>query len=95
MNTNRIAEMVETAAADPADWMATIQNLGIEYGMKILGALSILIIGIWVAKQIKKRPPSAFNLVALVLARSFFSKTIGHFLCSLMETLSLAQKLRL
>ena len=54
METNSIAEIVESTAGEPAGWMEIIQTVGTEFGMKLLGALAILIIGIWVAKQLKK-----------------------------------------
>ena len=34
--------------------MEKIQTMGIEYGMKIVGALVVLIIGMWLAKMVKK-----------------------------------------
>lgn len=54
METNNIAEMAGSIAGESGSWMETAQNLGVEYGMKLLGALVILLIGFWVSKQIKK-----------------------------------------
>jgi len=45
---------VMCATADPAPWLEKAQTMGMEYGAKILGALIILIIGMWIAKAIKK-----------------------------------------
>lgn len=51
MDTNAvvIATSEETMPA-----IEKLQILGMEYGVKILGALAILIVGMWVAKQIRK-----------------------------------------
>jgi small conductance mechanosensitive channel len=51
METNEVAEV---AVESTADILETVQTIGVEYGMKVLGALIILIIGMWVAKQLKK-----------------------------------------
>ncbi len=54
MDTNNVSEMAGSTAGDPAKWLETAQSLGMEYGMKVLGALAVLIIGMWVAKAIRK-----------------------------------------
>ena len=51
MNTNAV---IIAASGDSSTVMGEIQSIGIEYGIKILSALLVLIIGIWVAKIIKK-----------------------------------------
>ncbi len=51
MDTN--AAVTATAEEAP-HWLETAQAIGLEYGMKILGALVVLVIGMWVAKMIKK-----------------------------------------
>ena len=51
MNTNAVVTATSEEAT-PA--IENLQTLGMEYGIKILGALAILIIGMWVAKQLKK-----------------------------------------
>ncbi len=51
MNTNAVV-IATSEEATPA--IENLQTLGMEYGIKILGALAILIIGMWVAKQLKK-----------------------------------------
>ncbi|VGO20070.1 mechanosensitive ion channel family protein [Pontiella sulfatireligans] len=47
-------EMVSSAAETAATWMETLQELVVQYGLQVLGALAILIIGMWFAKQLKK-----------------------------------------
>ena len=54
MDTNSIAEVAGSTAGEPSKWMETVQSLGVEYGMKVLGALAVLIIGMWIAKMIMK-----------------------------------------
>jgi small conductance mechanosensitive channel len=48
--TNEVA----AAAEGSAPLIEKVQEMGVEYGAKILGALLILIIGMWVAKGIRK-----------------------------------------
>lgn len=51
MDTNAV---MNVTAEEAAPWMEKIQTMGIEYGMKIIGALVVLIIGMWLAKMVKK-----------------------------------------
>ncbi len=51
MNTNAV---VIATSEDTTAVMEKIQSIGIEYGIKIISALVVLIIGMWVAKMIKK-----------------------------------------
>lgn len=53
-----------------------VQELGVKYGMKTIGALAILLIGLWVAKQIKK-------LVVKIMHRSKMDETLISFVASL------------
>ena len=34
--------------------MDKLQGIGVEYGVKIIGALVVLVVGMWVAKLIRK-----------------------------------------
>jgi small conductance mechanosensitive channel len=54
METNEVVEAVESVAGNTADVLETVQTVGVEWGMKIVAALIVLIIGMWVAKLIKK-----------------------------------------
>jgi small conductance mechanosensitive channel len=51
METNMVAT---ATGGEVVTAMEKLQTLGMEYGVKILGALVILIIGMWAAKQLKK-----------------------------------------
>ena len=51
MDTNAV---VVAPAAEAIPLIEKIQTMGLEYGAKILGALIVLIIGMWVARMIKK-----------------------------------------
>ncbi len=51
MDTNAVAN-VPVEEAMPM--LEKIQAMGLEYGIKILGALLVLIVGMWIAKAIKK-----------------------------------------
>jgi small conductance mechanosensitive channel len=54
METNAVVQPAESITGGMADIVGKLQSLGIEYGVKVLGALAVLIIGFWVAKQIRK-----------------------------------------
>jgi len=54
METNTVAEAAQPAMNGAADIIETIRLMAVEYGMKVLGALVILIIGLWVAKLLKR-----------------------------------------
>lgn len=51
MNTNAV---VDAPAAEAAPLFEKIQTMGLEYGARIIGALIVLIIGMWIAKMVKK-----------------------------------------
>lgn len=53
METN-VVPIVEPVVEASTNTVETIQTMGIEYGMKILGALIIIVVGMWVAKQLTK-----------------------------------------
>jgi small conductance mechanosensitive channel len=53
MATNAV-QIVEPVAESSSDVLGTVQTLGVEYGMKVLGALAIIIVGMWVAKLLRK-----------------------------------------
>lgn len=50
MDTNAVVNVAE----DAPQWIEKAQAIGLEYGVKILGALIVLVVGMWVAKMIKK-----------------------------------------
>ncbi len=75
MDTN--AAVTATAEEAP-HWLETAQAIGLEYGMKILGALVVLVIGMWVAKMIKK------GVVKLMEKRNVDS-TLVSFVASLLH----------
>jgi small conductance mechanosensitive channel len=51
MDTNTVMNVTAEGAAP---WMEKAQTIGVEYGVKIIGALVVLMVGMWVAKMIKK-----------------------------------------
>jgi len=76
MATNSIALETQIATEGAEGLIETLQTLGVEYGMKILGALAILIIGIWVAKQLKK-------VIIKLMEKSKVDSTLISFVASL------------
>ena len=54
MATNEVVNVVAEGSEGAVHWTETLQTMGMEYGAKIIGALVVLIIGMWVAKMIKK-----------------------------------------
>ncbi len=51
MDTNAV---VAATGGEATPVLEKLQTLGMEYGVKILGALAILLVGMWLAKQLKK-----------------------------------------
>ncbi len=78
METNSVVEAMEPAANSSADMLDTVQTIGVEYGMKALGALVIIIIGMWVAKLLKKG-------VVKLMQRSNIDQTLISFVASLVH----------
>ncbi len=54
MATNIVANVGAEGAEGAVQWVDKLQIMGMEYGAKIIGALIVLIIGMWVAKMLKK-----------------------------------------
>ncbi len=54
MATNVVANVGAEGAEGAMQWVDKLQTMGMEYGAKIIGALIVLIIGMWVAKMLKK-----------------------------------------
>ncbi len=75
MPTNAV-QIVAAPAEKTPDLIEKIQTMGLEYGMKVLSALLILFLGLWVAKQLKK-------VLINLLERSRVDVTLVSFLASL------------
>ncbi len=54
METNEMTVAVEAATRSGADVLETVRLMGVEWGMKIVAALLVLVVGMWVAKLFKK-----------------------------------------
>jgi len=76
MNTNTIEAAVQPASNETANWLEALQAFGVEYGARVIGALAILIIGIFIAKQIKK-------VIIKLMQRSKVDPTLISFVSSL------------
>ena len=76
METNAVAGTIEATGESVSDVVETVQTLGAEYGLRILGALAILILGMWAARLIKK-------LVMKLMQRSKVDPTLIAFVASL------------
>ena len=59
-----------------AQWIDTIQSFAVEYGIKIIAALLIFIIGRWVAGLIK-------GLIGRLLVKRKVDETIAIFICNI------------
>lgn len=75
MPTNAV-QIVAAPAANAQELIEKIQTMGLEYGMKVLSALLILMLGLWVAKQLKK-------VLINLLERAKVDPTLVSFLASL------------
>lgn len=79
MDTNQVSGAVQSALTSDEPLIETIQTLGVQYGLKMLGALAILIIGLWVAKMIKK------VIVRIMHRSSTIDNTLITFVSSLVH----------
>lgn len=52
--TVNVASGALDVVMDPTRWVGAVQGVLAEYGMKVVGAILILMIGMWVAKLLKK-----------------------------------------
>lgn len=73
MDTNAV---VVATGAEATPLMEKIQTMGLEYGARILGALLVLVIGMWMARMIRK------GIVKLMQSRKV-EPTLVSFLASL------------
>jgi small conductance mechanosensitive channel len=76
METNTITNAWSSAMESGSAAVETVETLAVNYGMKALGALVILVLGLWVAKQIKK-------MVVKLMHRSKVDPTLISFVASL------------
>ena len=71
-------EVAVTTIEQVSPWLEKARVLGMEYGMKILGALVILVVGLWLAKMLRK------GLVG-VMDRHKVDPTLTSFVASLLH----------
>jgi small conductance mechanosensitive channel len=76
METNTMTNAWSSAMESGSAAVETVETLAVNYGMKALGALVILVLGLWVAKQIKK-------MVVKLMHRSKVDPTLISFVASL------------
>ena len=74
MNTNAV--IIAEPAAEPTRVMEHAMNLGMDWGVRIIGFLLILIIGMWLAKLIRKA-------MVKTMEKREVDPTLIHFLASL------------
>lgn len=80
MTTNAVAGSGASSSPESYDRIIeTVQELGVKYGMKAIGAIAILIIGMWVAKKVKQ------ITVKLMLRDSKVDNTLVTFVSSLIH----------
>jgi small conductance mechanosensitive channel len=72
--TNEVAAAAEKSAL----LMEKVEEMGIEYGAKVIGALLILIIGMWIAKAIKKGIVKLLNKKEVDPTLVAFIASLGH-----------------
>ena len=76
METNTMTNAWSNAMESGSAVVETVETLAVNYGMKALGALVILLLGLWVAKQIKK-------MIVKLMHRSKVDPTLISFVASL------------
>ncbi len=75
MKTNEVVIAVSENGSTVLD---KIQVIGMEYGLKVLGALLVLVIGMWIAKVIKK-------MVVKLMEKKEMDPTLVSFLSALIH----------
>ncbi|MDF7800692.1 mechanosensitive ion channel [Pontiellaceae bacterium B1224] len=78
METNEVSEAVESTVQSSGDILETVQTVGVEWGMKIIAAVLVLVIGMFVAKLIKKG-------IVKLMERSRVDHTLISFVSSLIH----------
>jgi small conductance mechanosensitive channel len=78
METNTMTNAWSSAMESGSAVVETVETLAVNYGMKALGALVILLTGLWVAKQIKK-------MIVKLMLRSKVDPTLVSFVASLVH----------
>ncbi|MDF7806709.1 mechanosensitive ion channel [Pontiellaceae bacterium B12219] len=78
METNEVVETVESAVQSSGDILETVQTIGVEWGMKIIAAVLVLVIGMFVVKLIKKG-------IVKLMERSKVDHTLISFVSSLIH----------
>ena len=76
MATNNTEAVMGALPETYENVIETVETLGVQYGMKALGALAILIVGLWAAKIVKK-------LFVQLMHRSKVDETLISFVASL------------
>jgi small conductance mechanosensitive channel len=76
METNTMTTAWGSAMESGSAVVETVETLAVNYGMKALGALVILLLGLWAAKQIRK-------MVVKLMHRSKVDPTLISFVASL------------
>jgi small conductance mechanosensitive channel len=78
METNEVIAVVEPTAHSSGDILETVQTIGVEWGMRIIAALLVLIIGMFVVKLIKKG-------IVKLMERAKVDHTLISFISSLVH----------
>jgi small conductance mechanosensitive channel len=71
-------EVVAVGSVDGAPMLDKVQEIVVVYGMKVVAAVLVLIIGMWVAKMIT-------NTVAKLMEKKGVDATLSKFCCSLIS----------
>jgi small conductance mechanosensitive channel len=78
MQTNAV-QIVATPTGENLSMMEKIQVMGVEYGFKLLGALVVLVVGLWVARQLKALLVKVMEHNKVDQTLVGFVSTLAHF----------------
>lgn len=78
METNEVTAAVEPAADGAADILETVQTIGVEWGMRVIAALLVLIIGLFVVKIMKKVLIKLMNRANVDHTLTAFVASLAH-----------------
>jgi small conductance mechanosensitive channel len=78
METNELITAAEAATHSGTEVLETVRSMGVEWGMKIIAALLVLLVGMWVAKLFKKAVVKLMERAKVDNTLIAFVATLAH-----------------
>ena len=75
--TNKVANLVTSIEnANPSKWLDTLESVALAYGPKVIGTIVILVVGLWLARLVRR-------IIGRVITRRELDPIIGAFITNL------------